>query len=164
MAERPFTLEDFVRESNMIEGLHRVRDEEIAAHEYFLTRPVLTIMAFEEFVHQVQPGAALRRKSTQNVSVGRYIPPHGGPHIEFELQRIIDDTEATIWQSHADYEALHPFIDGNGRSGRVFWLWMMGGIEEVPLGFLHTWYYQTLTEYPYYRALRINAQENIKWN
>ena len=35
-------------------------------------------------------------------------------------------------------------MDGNGRSGRVLWLYNMGGIERVPLGFLHTFYYQAL--------------------
>lgn len=27
---------------------------------------------------------------------------------------------------------------------RALWLWVMGGIENAPLGFLHTFYYQTL--------------------
>lgn len=42
------------------------------------------------------------------------------------------------------YETLHPFTDGNGRSGRALWLWAMGGIHRAPLGFLHHFYYQAL--------------------
>ncbi len=52
--------------------------------------------------------------------------------------------------SHVAYENLHPFTDGNGRSGRALWLWQMmhGTMRQVnmarDLGFLHTFYYQTL--------------------
>ena len=45
-------------------------------------------------------------------------------------------------ETHVRYELLHPFLDGNGRSGRALWLWLMG---QAPLGFLHTFYYQTLS-------------------
>ena len=54
------------------------------------------------------------------------------------------DECSSAYVLHCRYESLHPFTDGNGRSGRALWLWMMGGIEEAPLGFLHTWYYQSL--------------------
>lgn len=44
--------------------------------------------------------------------------------------------------THLRYESIHPFSDGNGRSGRALWLWQMKG--RAPLGFLHQFYYQTL--------------------
>lgn len=45
------------------------------------------------------------------------------------------------WEVHIAYEMLHPFTDGNGRSGRMLWAWQM---RNFPLDFLHTFYYQTL--------------------
>jgi len=46
------------------------------------------------------------------------------------------------FEVHLDYEHLHPFTDGNGRSARMLWAWQM---REFPLGFLHTFYYQALS-------------------
>ena len=139
----------FVRESNWIEGIKRdPTAEEIAAHEYFLSRDTPVISTFELFVERIQPGAVLRNKPGLDVQVGNHVAPPGGPEIEQRLQSLIYQANAhgeqVAYMLHRDYEYLHPFTDGNGRSGRVWWLKMMGGPEKVPLGFLHTWYYQSL--------------------
>lgn len=41
---------------------------------------------------------------------------------------------------------LHPFMDGNGRTGRAVWAWAMqrDGQDPFALSFLHRFYYQTL--------------------
>lgn len=90
-----------------------------------------------------------------NVRVGNYYPPVGGIAIVTRLIDILQDAQfsthdssfglrglqSLAYETHQRYEKLHPFTDGNGRSGRMLWMWMM---RKAPLGFLHTWYYQSL--------------------
>lgn len=147
-----FTLADFVTESNRIEGiLRKPTDAEIKSHETFLSRRALAIDDLEQFVAVATPGKFLRIQPDMNVRVGNHIAPQGGPAIVRDLSLLLtaaagDRSYRNAFRTHLAYETLHPFMDGNGRSGRVLWLWMMGGIERAPLGFLHHWYYQSLSE------------------
>ncbi len=136
-----FTLKDFVAESNRIEGIPVVKELEVDAHLVFLAQPV-SIDSLEFFV-DIVASASLRDKPGMDVQVGNHLPIRGGPGVRQLLQDILDSGFRPSGVHHA-YETLHPFMDGNGRSGRVLWLHMMGGIESAPLGFLHHWYYQSL--------------------
>ncbi len=138
-----WTLEDFVRESNRIEGILCATPDAIEAHERFLELDKITVADLEKFVDVVQPGAMLRRKAGMNVRVGYHVAPPGGHAIEVELTNLLMRMQwRGAYETHLAYEDLHPFTDGNGRSGRALWLWEMDG--EAPVGFLHKFYYQTL--------------------
>lgn len=142
----PFTLNDFIVESNRIEGITGFVRADVDAHRQLLRAPVLTVPVVRAFVQTIAR-AELRSLPGMDVRVGSHIPPRGGPGIVLSLDHILEavsDRRLSAWDAHRAYEDLHPFMDGNGRSGRAVWLWQMGGIAQVPLGFLHTFYYQTL--------------------
>lgn len=139
-------VKDFVRESNHIEGIFREgTPEEITEFKRFIELPTVTVEELQKFVSVYQPNARLRDEYWLNVRVGNYIPPFGGPEIREKLKAILEK-ESGAWEEHCLYENLHPFTDGNGRSGRALWAWKMMKEFNMPinLSFLHTFYYQTL--------------------
>lgn len=143
-------LERFVIESNAIEGI--LRDptrEELEASARFIDLDVVTVEALQDFVSVCQPGSKLRTGNGMDVIVVNHRPPRGGAHIRPALEDILLDAhaEADPHAVHVDYETLHPFTDGNGRSGRILWAWQMVNQDHywgLRLGFLQAFYYQTL--------------------
>ena len=144
----PYRMIDFVIESNSIEGITVTGEQELIAHKAFLEEK-LGVDSIERFVSAVQSNGKLRQYPNMDVVVARsYHPPRGGPHIYFALAELLDKFAfLDPWELYCKYEALHPFTDGNGRSGRALWLKHMGGIEKVPMGFLRTFHIQSLQEY-----------------
>lgn len=145
-----YSLEDFIVESNKIEGILRAPTRaEIDEATRFILLHKPEISDLEQFVSIYQPRARLRDKVGLNVvigSAGRIVhrPPAGAPKIRKALQKILDEIgDVSPFETHQRYEDLHPFTDGNGRSGRILWLWCVGG--EAPRGFLHDWYYASLS-------------------
>ncbi len=147
---KPFSLDDFMVESNRIEGIEETTPEQVAATARFLSRKELTISDIVDLVAVYQPNARPRFVAGLNVRVGDHVPMRGGPNVQKAMQAILDVVNCGFHsghiahESHVNYEYVHPFTDGNGRSGRALWLWVMGGINKAPLGFLHHFYYQTL--------------------
>lgn len=141
-------LTQFVHESNRIEGITRYPTKsELDATRAFVRGPEPDIGALQRLVMVLQPDAKLRDRVGLDVRVGNHVPPPGGPEIPNRLGTLLhaigDDLDP--WRAHVEYETLHPFTDGNGRSGRALWAWQMVRRQRgLPLGFLHQWYYQTL--------------------
>lgn len=141
--EKTNLIRRFVRESNGIENIFRTPSRrEIAAHVTLLMEPEVTVAMLCQFVSAVQPGARLRLSINDTVYVGNHIPPAGGMGIAYALEELLQRDDDP-YQSHIDYETLHPFTDGNGRSGRALWLHRFGPAGLVKL-FLTEFYYATL--------------------
>lgn len=135
----------FLRESLGIEGIHRPPTEkEIAATDAFLDG-AMTAEAVIVLQQVYAPGKPLRDQPGMNVRVGNYTAPPGNRDMRETLHRCVSDWEDP-WLLHVEFEKLHPFIDGNGRTGRSVWAWAMirTGQDPFSLSFLHRFYYQTL--------------------
>lgn len=147
-------LRRFVRESNLIEGIHRAPTAaELAAHERLLALPVIRVSDLSYFVAVVAgTHIALRDRPGLDVYItgAEHRPPPGGPDVHDRLRLLLDRVEAgslTPYEAHVEYETIHPYQDGNGRSGRALWAWQMrrdGDRDPFLLGFLHEFYYQAL--------------------
>ena len=137
-----------VAESNKIEGITRPpTEEELREWHRFTTVEKMTIGELTKFVSVFQPGAQLRIHGGLDVMVGGDMPPRGGPGIGYALQDLLDkanDQSIEPWAAHVEYERIHPFTDGNGRSGRALYFWMHADIRVLQYGFLHWFYYETL--------------------
>lgn len=154
------TLKQFVTESNAIEGICRdPTPEELDAHEMLLDAACVDVELLAQFVDTIQPGAVLRDQVGLDVRVGNYFPPEGGAKIREELEALLAEMERgvhlNVWPLHIKYESLHPFTDGNGRSGRALWLRGIGGPEYLGVNFLQSFYYQTLSHSGYVDLERI---------
>lgn len=146
MTAIPFVkLTALVCESNAIEGIYREpTDAELEATERFVTLPEMKVEDVQKLVSIYQPDAILRDRAGLDVRVGSYIAPRGGPQIRWNLATLLADINRDrrdAYKAHVLYEMLHPFTDGNGRSGRAIWMWQTG---DVQLSFLRWWYYASL--------------------
>ncbi|UPT73968.1 MAG: Fic family protein [Elusimicrobiota bacterium] len=101
---------------------------------------------------------------SRQIETARYVPP---PREEMmrglgDLERYVN-TDATlpplvkIALTHYQFEALHPFLDGNGRIGRILitLMLMSEGLLPSPLLFLSAYFDRTRDEY-YDRLLDVS--------
>ena len=147
LEENTQPLRRFVVESNAIEGIWDTQAGDVNAHLGFLAREP-SIPALSVFVRNVA-SAELRDEPGMNVRVGSHVPPPGGPGVVYALSALIDEADTlSPFELYCRYENLHPFMDGNGRSGRALWLWRHNqlGTYRMALqrGFLASFHYEAL--------------------
>ena len=136
--------------------------------EMLKRRPVSTVMAVEvcrtikgvDLDIRNTPGTALMNHATDQII---YTPPEGEDVLRSKLanwERYIHEIEEIdplirLAVMHYQFEAIHPFIDGNGRTGRVLNLLFLvdKGLLDIPVLYLSrhiirnkALYYQYLLE------------------
>lgn len=129
-------------------------------------RPVSTTMAIQvcriikgtELDVRSTPGTALMNDATQEVI---YTPPEGRELLLRKLsnwERYIHEAEdvdplVRMAVMHYQLEAIHPFIDGNGRTGRVLNLLFLIEQELIEIPVLYLSRYVIQNKADYYRLL-----------
>lgn len=139
---------DFIYESNRIENITTPPNRaEINVYESFLHLDNIKLVDVENFINQIA-NVPIRSKNGMNVYVENHKPERGGPEIPKKLEYILACLNEQLfdpYEIHSQYETLHAFMDCNGRSGRIIWLWQRQKLGlDSPLGFLHHYYCESL--------------------
>lgn len=107
---------------------------------------------------------------SDNINAAAFVPPPVA-----EMQRALKDLESYVQQAHDlpplirlalihyQFEAIHPFIDGNGRVGRLFLLVLLVAWDLLTLPLLDLSTYFERNRADYFRLLLAVSEEG-KWN
>jgi Fic family protein len=118
------------------------------------------------------PGTVLKNDATGEVV---YQPPQDAAEIERLMGNLIDfihagggdddqlDPLLRMVIAHHQFESIHPFYDGNGRTGRILNLLMLqrAGLLDLPVLYLSR--YITTTKQEYYRLLQVVRDDEERW-
>ena len=87
-----FTIADFQRESNRIEGITHVHPSEVEALETFLKQTRVTTAGLQDYVKVISAYARLLRGTPDvpGVCVGNHIAPPSGPRIVADLTMLLN--------------------------------------------------------------------------
>ena len=147
-------------------GMRRVQEENFPMSLRFVRELHKRLMDSARATHFADPGEF--RKSQNWIGGVRpdsafFVPPPV-PEMQAALNDLekfmhADDSMPTVIKAgilHSQFETIHPFLDGNGRTGRMlitFYLWKEGYLEK-PVLFLSSFfkkhqklYYEKLSDY-----------------
>jgi Fic family protein len=132
-----------------------------------------TLLRVQEHVEQNNaglrklPGTVLKNETTGTIV---YEPPQSGILIEKLMTELVafihanDDLDPLLRMAiaHHQFESIHPFYDGNGRTGRILNLLILQreGLLDLPVLYLSR--YITSTKNQYYQLLQ-STRETRNW-
>src|SRR6056297_2529509 len=147
-------------------GLRNVRESGLLANRHILA--IQAELELNQAGFRKLPGTELRDNAGNTV----YVPPQGAG----EVERLMRDLERFINQSdefdadplikmallHHQFESIHPFYDGNGRTGRILNVLYLvkEGLLDVPVLYLSRHIVRTKADY--YRLLQA-VREDGAW-
>ena len=154
----------------------RYREALWTGYQDLLRRPVLTTNVFAHIVSTITknesgvralPGTVLSNPATGDIV---YTPPEGEDIIRRKLRNLEDymhspdgpDPLVKMAAVHYQFEAIHPFSDGNGRTGRILSILYLvqQGLLDMPVLYLSRYIIENRSEY--YRRLRL-VTESQDW-
>ena len=134
-----------------------------------------TLLTIQQFLEENNagyrrlPGTVLRNSQTNEVV---YTPPQDYDQIILlmtNLERYINEHELSdvdpivkMAVIHYQFESIHPFYDGNGRTGRIINILylILSGLQDIPVLYLSKYIIEN--KFNYYELLR-NVNENKDW-
>ena len=153
------TLVKFIIESEAIENrdwntfTKSYKNDLINEYLRFLSLDSVQVEDLQKFVRLTADAPLRESTAVPNVQVHDHVCPPSGPWIRESLNTLLDTIMSPV-NTHLEYLRLHPFVDGNGRSGRVFLFWHVLQTDDAAwflkalesLSFLQVWYYMTLMD------------------
>jgi Fic family protein len=154
----------------------RYREALWEGFETLKKRPVLSTNVFIKIVQTIKkneagirkiPGTKISNKTTGKVI---YTPPEGEQHIIQKLNNLEKYTNAAntvdplvkLAVIHYQFEAIHPFVDGNGRTGRILNILFLIYKKLLDMPILYLSKYIIEKKNKYYNLLR-NVTEKREW-
>ena len=131
---------EFIRESNAIENVttEAAVESSMDAWEFLCEQPELTHYVVQEaheyILEDLQPDIAGEYRDIAVHIGGDVAPPPQvvRPQMDTLLKWKPDSSlEAIEW--HIAFEHIHPFADGNGRIGRLLYLWHCKELDITPI-------------------------------
>lgn len=154
----------------------RYREALSDAYGTLKKRPLLTTNLFIKIYQTIKENRAGIRNVPgtviKNISAGEviYTPPEGEPIIRDKLKNLDEyihtenavDPLVKLAVIHYQFEAIHPFTDGNGRTGRILNILylILSGLLDFPVLYLSKYIIENKNDY--YRLLR-NVTVKKEW-
>lgn len=163
--EDPATKEVIHYKDALWHGVKQLEKKSVLTTNLFIA--IMRIIKENESGIRNLPGTQLKNPSTGKVV---YTPPDGEKIIRDKLKALEifintdDDIDPLVKLAliHYQFEAIHPFFDGNGRTGRIILLLYLklSGLMDMPALYLSKYILKNRNEY--YTRLR-HVTENAGW-